>query len=74
MVKKSSYKDIELLWNKIQKKEKELVNKHSPQAKKQREIIANFLHNHQINLQTGYIESKWKEKTHFVSCGPEVIK
>jgi hypothetical protein len=62
------------VWTEIQKKEKELINKRSPQAKKQREIITDFLRNHQINLQTGYIESKWKEKTHYVSCGSKVIK
>ena len=72
--KKPSHKDIESVWTAIQKKEKELINKNSPQAKKQRQIITGFLRNHQLNFQTGYIESKWKEKTHYVSCGPEVIK
>lgn len=72
--KKSLHRDIEVIWTTIQKKEKELIKKHSPQAKSQRAIIADFLRNHQINPQTGYIESKWKEKTHYVSCGSEVIK
>ena len=72
--KSSNYKELEAMWKSIQKREKELTNKRSLQAKRQREVITNFLRNHQINPQTGYIESKWKQKTHYVSCGSKVIK
>jgi len=74
ILKKSNHKDIEAVWTAIQKKEKELINKNSPQAKQQRKIITDFLRNHQINPHTGYVESKWKLKTHSVSCGSNVIK
>ena len=70
--KKIMPREMEAMWTAIQKKEKEL--KRSPQTKKQGENITDFLRNHQINPQTGYIESKWKEKTHYVSCDSKVIK
>jgi hypothetical protein len=67
--------EVQKLWQLLQNKEKQLKTK-LRKTKAESEHLNNlqtFLTSHQLNPQTGYIESKWSKKSEAVACGAEVI-